>query len=164
MGSQTAPAPIVSTSLWTTPGAVVSAAVPTHAPAPARAPAPAPVLSGSVSDVNKLLWISLCHHCGKYLVTSMFVYVTRYVTQVELPWVPMNSLGEACAAGDIRSIAHLLESGDSVNDFIVRVTQFPCLPPVARLLAPHVPLAWLVSLVHAVPSCMVALCTADRGW
>jgi hypothetical protein len=45
--------------------------------------------------------------------------MTRCVAQVEPPWVPVTSLGEACAAGDIRSIAHLLDNGASVNDFIV---------------------------------------------
>jgi hypothetical protein len=33
--------------------------------------------------------------------------------------VLMTSLGEACAAGDIRSMTHLLDNGASVNDFIV---------------------------------------------
>ncbi len=41
------------------------------------------------------------------------------VGQVDPPWVPMASLGEACAVGDVRSIAHLLDCGASVNDFIV---------------------------------------------
>jgi hypothetical protein len=33
--------------------------------------------------------------------------------------VLMASLGEACAAGDIRSMTHLLDNGASVDDFIV---------------------------------------------
>ncbi len=49
----------------------------------------------------------------------MLVVTTWSVAQVEHAWMPMSSLGEACAAGDIRSIAHLLDSGASVNDFIV---------------------------------------------
>ena len=54
------------------------------------------------------------------MTTATFCkHVSRCVGQVKPPWVPMASLGEACATGDVQSIAHLLDNGASVNEFIV---------------------------------------------
>jgi hypothetical protein len=58
----------------------------------------------------------ICNLFHDFKLTLRWPIIAQVSSESE---VLMTSLGEACAAGDIQSMTHLLDNGASVNDFIV---------------------------------------------